>query len=204
MGLNAHEMSAVGKLAQLATHSHNTSREEIYLAVASLYRLQGDNLNTRERELVHDILHRLAKYVEPARRVAWTEGFAEDNAKNDESEQKLVDKLAASGLLKAGFLLRVLHQGQCGLFDLALAKLAKLPVAELRVKFYQGGAQAVALACRGAGIDRCVFVTVFTLTRQARNMRTGITEADLAEVERVFSTVPRSQALTELAKLTFN
>ncbi len=105
-----------------------------------------------------------------------------------ESAQKLIDKLAASGQLKAGFLLRVLHQGQSDLFDLALAKMVDLPLAELRAKFYGGGPRAVALTCRGVGIDRCVFNTVFNLSRQARNIRPALTPADLQEVERVFKT----------------
>jgi uncharacterized protein (DUF2336 family) len=118
--------------------------------------------------------------------------------------QKLIDKLAASGQLKAGFLLRVLNQGQTELFDLALAKLVDLPVIELRSRFYRGGPRAVALACRGVGIDRCVFPTVFNLSRQAHNMRTNLSHADLAEVDLVFATVPKTSALSELFSLTFN
>jgi len=44
-----------------------------------------------------------------------------------ESAHKLVEKLSAAGQLKAGFLLRVLHQGQIDLFDLAFAKLLACP-----------------------------------------------------------------------------
>ena len=40
-----------------------------------------------------------------------------------DSAQKLIEKLAASGQLKAGFLMRVLSQGQIDLFDLAFARL---------------------------------------------------------------------------------
>ncbi|HTP78715.1 MAG TPA: DUF2336 domain-containing protein [Rhizomicrobium sp.] len=364
VGLTAHDMSDMGRLAQLAVNPQGTSREEIYLAVASLYRIQGSGLNERERALMHEILRRLTKDVEMAIRIALAERLAEDTtAPHDlillladdnievarplllrspllsdedmlrliaecsvdhqetvatrphisetvtealvrceaesvlvalvrnatarisavayttlveksrsiatlqepltkrpdlppqlatrmcewvsdalksyirqnyaisatkldaafeqaqtavqseppapktppaESAQKLIDKLAASGQLKAGFLLRVLHQGQTDLFDLALAKLTNLPVAELRAKFYRGGPRAVALACRGVGIDRCVFTTVFNLSRQAHNMRTNLSYADLAEVDRVFATVPKSGALTELSSLTFN
>jgi uncharacterized protein (DUF2336 family) len=121
-----------------------------------------------------------------------------------ESAQKLIEKLAASGQLKAGFLLRVLHQGQLDLFDLALAKLVDLPITELRAKFYDGGPRAVALACRGVGIDRCVFNTVFNLSRQARNMRTTLAPTDMAEVDRVFSSVSKPGALGELASLRIN
>ncbi len=354
----------MGRLAQLAVNPQGTSREEIYLAVASLYRIQGSGLNERERALMHEILRRLAKDVEMAIRIALAERLADDstaphdlillladdkievarplllrsplltdedmlrliaecstahleavasrehinepvtdelaksvhesvlvalvrnatarisvvayktlveksrnltslhaplaqrpdlppqlatrmcewvsdalktyinqnyriateklNTAFDQAEtaikseppqpksppaqgaQKLIDKLAASGQLKAGFLLRVLHQGHTDLFDLGLAKLVNLPLTELRAKFYQGGPRAVALACRCVGIDRCVFTTVFNLSRQAHNMRTTLTFADMADVDRVFATFARPAALTELADLTFN
>ena len=364
VGLTAHDMSDMARLAQLAMNPQDTSREEIYLAVASLYRVQGSALNERERALMRDILCRLTKEVETAIRVALAERLADDvtaphdlihllvddvievarplllrspllNGKvmlrliagsglehqqtiaaranigeavtdalsrnDDESvlvallrnatarfsletydwlveksrdlpslrdplaqrtdlppqlaarmcdwvsdtlrshvkekyvdagekrnepfdqakteinceppppkipsgdgAQKLIDKLAASGQLKAGFLMRVLNQGQTELFDLALAKLVDLPVIELRSRFYRGGPRAVALACLGVGIDRCVFPTVFNLSRQAKNMRTNLSYADLAEVDRVFASVPKTSALSELSSLTFN
>ena len=50
MGLTAQDMSDMGRLAQLAMNPKDgASREEIYLAVASLYRVQGTGLNNRER-----------------------------------------------------------------------------------------------------------------------------------------------------------
>lgn len=357
-------MSDMGRLAQLAVNPQGTSREEIYLAVASLYRIQGTGLNDRERALMHEILRRLTRDVEMAIRIALAERLADDTtAPHDlillladdkievarplllrsplltdadflrllaeageahheavarrehigepvtellarseaetvlvalvrnatakisklafetlveksrriaslqeplthrpdlppvlatrmcdwvadalktyivanytiaperlstamrqaetivksepaaprmppaESAQKLIDKLASSGQLKAGFLLRVLHQGQTDLFDLALAKMVSLPLAELRKKFYDTGPRAVALTCRGVGIDRCVFSTVFNLSRQARNMRAALTAGDLAEVEKVFMTTTRPGALVELAGMGFN
>jgi len=357
-------MSDMGRLAQLAVNPQGTSREEIYLAVASLYRIQGTGLNERERSLMHEILRRLTSDVEMTIRIALAERLADDataplelifllcddaievarplllrspllsdedilklivstghahhevvagrphigepvtdhlaksekesvlvalvrnatakisaaayerlveksrlietlqeplthradlppalatrmcewvsdalksyigrnypvapnrlvNAlteassvlKNEpavpraapaESAQKLIEKLAVSGQLKAGFLLRVLHQGQLDLFDLGLAKLTNIPLPELRMKFYDGGPRAVALACRGVGIDRCVFNTVYNLSRQARDLRATLTVADQAEVERVFTTLSKPVALGELASLKFN
>ena len=41
VALTAQDMSDMGRLAQLATNPQGTTREEIYLAVASLYRVQG-------------------------------------------------------------------------------------------------------------------------------------------------------------------
>lgn len=349
----------MGRLAQLAVNPQGTSREEIYLAVASLYRVQGSGLNDRERSLMHEILRRLTRDVEMAIRIALAERLADDAmaphdlillladdrievarplllrspiltdtdflsllaestedhhetvasrpdigepvtdilVKSDaepvltalvrnatakisplafealveksrqieslqepltlradlppllaarmcqwvsealkayivrnfeiaperlstamtqaetavkdepsaprtppaESAQKLIEKLSASGQLKAGFLLRVLHQGQSDLFDLALAKLTDLPLPALRERFYDGGPRAVALACRGVGIDRCVFNTVYNLSRQARGLRTSLSSNDLAEVDWVFSNMTKPSALVELA-----
>jgi uncharacterized protein (DUF2336 family) len=294
-------MSDMGRLARLSLNPKETSRAEIYLAVASLYRLQENDLNERERALINDILRRLTNDVDITIRAALAERLADDakaphglvlilahdkidvarpllsrshslskadllhliaecgeehleaiasrpglgeevrdalarggnqtvhgalaqNAAaksltvqtadpsdmppakrpSGDSAQRLIDKLSASGQLKAGFLLRVLHQGQTDLFDLGLAKLANLPVSELRSRLYRGGPRAVALACRGVGIDRCVFNTVFNLSRQAHNLHTTLSFADLAEVDRVFATLPKTSALSELSGPTFN
>jgi uncharacterized protein (DUF2336 family) len=115
-----------------------------------------------------------------------------------DSAQKLVEKLAASGQLKAGFLMRVLSQGQLDLFDLAFAKLVNMQLPAFRTAFYERGAYAVALSCRAAGIDRSVFATVFNLSRQARNMAPVLTPADSIAVDKVFTTLSRQGALDEL------
>ncbi len=358
VGLTARDMSDMGRLAQLAANPQGTTREEIFLAVASLYRIQGHYLNERERALMRDILRLLARDVEMAIRIALAERLADDTtaphdlillladdrievarplilrsplltdadvlrmiaqsgiehqaavagrahigepvsdalvkidaepvltalvrnvtakissgafetlveksrriaslqeplakrgdlppalatrmcewvsdalktyiARNyeiapeklsdalsraeqvvhsepqppgplpTEGAQKLIEKLAVSGQLKAGFLLRVLHQGQIDLFDLAFARLLNLPLDEMRRKFYETGPKAVALACRAVGIDRCVFATVFNLSRQARNLRPTLSSADLAEVQTIFNGFTKAGALTEL------
>jgi uncharacterized protein (DUF2336 family) len=293
VALTARDMSDMTRLAQLAANPQGTTREEIFLAVASLYRLQGTYLNDRERSLMQDILRRLARDVEMAIRISLAERLADDTsaphdlillladdrievarplilrspllteddvlkmiaqcgedhhlaiagranigepvtealsqsqsvpvltalvlgraigqagdavkaepaapkAEPGEGAQKLIEKLAASGQLKAGFLLRVLHQGQIDLFDLAFARLLNIPLPEQRRKFYETGPKAVALACRAVGIDRCVFATVFNLSRQARNMRQTLSAGELAEVQAVFASFTKQAALAEL------
>jgi uncharacterized protein (DUF2336 family) len=361
LGLTARDMSDMGRLAQLAANPQGTTREEIYLAVASLYRIQGSYLNERERALMQDILRLLARDVEMAIRIALAERLADDTtaphdlilmladdrievarpvilrsplltdsdvlkmvAESGEGHQeavagrpnisepvtealvqceaasvlttlvrnvtarisaaafetlveksrhieslqdplahrqdlpqplasrmcewvsdalkthiaqnyriepgklaaaldqaqhavqseaqapkatptegagKLVDKLAASGQLKAGFLLRVLHQGQIDLFDLAFAKLLGLTLSESRRVFYEIGPRGVALACRAVGIDRCVFATVFNLSRQARGVRPVLTGPERLDVEAVFNGFTKQAALAKLQSL---
>ena len=48
------------------------------------------------------------------------------------SAPKLVEKLAASGQLNAGFLMRVLSQGQTDLFDLAFARVLGIELEKFR------------------------------------------------------------------------
>lgn len=347
-------MNDMGRLAQLAANPQGTTREEIYLAVASLYRVQAPHLNQRERGLMQEILRHLTRNVEMAIRIALAERLADDStaphelillladdsievarpiilrsplltdadvlgmiaeanvpvqeavaerpnitetvtealSKSDietvlvalvrnttakfssatfetlidksqrfagmqdplvrrpdlppqlaikmcewvsdvlkqyivqnyeiapqkvekalkqankamhaevaihsdppaESAQKLVDKLAASGQLKPGFLLRVLHQGQIDLFDLGFSRLLDLPLEVSRKGFYDGGARAVALACRSVGIDRAVFATVYNLSRQARGMHAVVSKTDLTDVEAVFNGFSKAEA----------
>lgn len=365
VGLTAHDMSDMGRLAQLAMNPQSgTSREEIYLAVASLYRIQGSGLNERERELMREILRRLTRDVEMAIRIALAQRLCEDTtAPHDlilllvddsievarplihksplltesdvlrliaeagighqeavagrphitvpvtdalaacehesvlmalvrnatarissatyetlveksralatlqeplvhrpdlppqlansmcewvsealktyiktnyslapktvdaalseailvlqrepagpkdlpaDSAQKLIEKLAVSGQLKAGFLMRVLSQGQVDLFDLAFSRLLNVELVPFRTGFYDGGARLVALACRAAGIDRSVFITVFNLSRQARDLSVVLTGPDHGAVDAVFSGFTRQAAMDELQRtLTF-
>src|SRR3569833_83562 len=92
VGLTAHDMSDMGRLAQRAINPlSGASREEIYLAVASLYRIQGAGLNQRERELMRDILRRLTRDVEMAIRVALAQRLSEDTTAPHDLILLLVD-----------------------------------------------------------------------------------------------------------------
>jgi uncharacterized protein (DUF2336 family) len=115
-----------------------------------------------------------------------------------DSAQKLIEKLAASGQLKAGFLMRVLSQGQTDLFDLAFARLLDTDLQRFRKTFYESGARLVALSCRAAGIDRSVFATVYNLSRQARSLPVALTGADTAAVDTIFTGFTRQSALAEM------
>jgi len=115
-----------------------------------------------------------------------------------DSAQKLIEKLAASGQLKAGFLMRVLSQGQIDLFDLAFARLLQIDLSRFRRLFYDDGVRQMALACRAAGIDKSVFATVFNLSRQARQETPVLGHCEIEEVETVFATITRITALESL------
>jgi uncharacterized protein (DUF2336 family) len=122
-------------------------------------------------------------------------------AKSPEGARKLVDKLATAGQLKAGFLLRVLHQGQMDLFELAFASMLGVTPEDMKRMLYDSGARPVALACRAVGIDRCVFSTVFNLSRGGRRISAKLTPAERTEVERVFETFSKAEAMERIKSI---
>ena len=88
----------------------------------------------------------------------------------DASQIKLVDKLAAAGQLKAGYLLRVLKERQLGLFEAALAKLGGFRVEEIhRAVMSPDRPELIALALAAVGIDRSVFPTILEMVRQCND-----------------------------------
>lgn len=353
LGLTAHDLGNMTRLMQLAANPQNTSRNDVYLAVASLYRTQGPTLSMRERTLMREILQRLALDVEMAIRIQLAEKLADDEdapldlilllvddkievarpiimrsrrlteenllalleradtelktacaerpnisepvtgilAQSDaqpvlmalvrnltahiapdtfhklaeksrsfeslqepltsrsdlpsaiaeqmcewvsdalkhhlirthniapasvdnaaqairtpapqtanagESARKLVDKLAAANQLRAGFLLRTLHQGQIDLFETAFAKMLGVEIPAVRDILYNSGPRSVALACRAVGIDKCVFATVFNLSRQARGDKPAMSASDKGDVEAVFTGFSKTEALQRL------
>src|ERR1700759_3804354 len=126
VGLTAHDMSDMSRLAQLAINPQSgASREEIYLAVASLYRIQGSGLNARERELMREILRRLTRDVEMAIRIARAQRLAEDVTAPHDLIMLLVDDSAEvarpliinSPLLTEADVLKLIAQAGIGHHD---------------------------------------------------------------------------------------
>lgn len=114
---------------------------------------------------------------------------------------KLINKLAAASQLKPAFLLRVLHQGQFDLFDLGFATLLGLELGQLRRIVYDEGIRQAALACRAVGIDRCVFPTVFALSRQSRGYDPMLSLHDKRDAEAIFEAFTKAEALLRVKKL---
>jgi uncharacterized protein (DUF2336 family) len=88
----------------------------------------------------------------------------------DASQIKLVDKLAAAGQLKPGYLVRVLKEHQLGLFEAALAKLGNFRIEEIhRAVTHPDRPELMALALAAIGIDRSVFPTILEMVRQCND-----------------------------------
>jgi uncharacterized protein (DUF2336 family) len=89
----------------------------------------------------------------------------------DEMDRRLVDKLAGSGQLRPGFLIRALREKQLGLFEHALSVLSGHPLTQIRQSVRRNSADALYLACAGIGIDRAVFPTLLI---ELRRLNSGL------------------------------
>ena len=145
-----------------------------------------------------------ARYPEAARALASAIDETGPAAQNGEAPvtgvnaKKLVEKLYASGQLRASFLIRVLNQGQMELFDYAFAALLHMDIETMRAALYGSNPMTVALACRAAGIDRSVFQTVFNLSRHHRRVTAKISDTDQVQIGMIFSQVQKTEALDRL------
>ncbi len=111
-----------------------------------------------------------------------------------EGARRLIDKLHTAGQLKAGFLLRVLHQGQIDVFELAFAKLLHVDHPRMRAVLYESGPRPVALACRAVGIDRCVSPPSTISRARAAACMPRSPAKSAKDVEAVFDSYSRAEA----------
>jgi len=166
----------------------------------------------QRRDLPSTLAHRMCEWVSDALKTHIVRNYdvapaaVDDAAKKIQEPQdenlsaaaKLVDKLAAAGQLRAGFLLRVLTQGQLDLFETAFAKLLNLDMTNLRRVLYDQGPRSVALACRAVGIDRAVFSTVFDLSRKGRGLYPTLTIDERQDVDSVFNVFSKPEAMARI------
>jgi len=87
---------------------------------------------------------------------------------SEDLDARLIEKLAAAGQLRPGYLLRALERGRLGLFVEGLARLGDYdPRALLGALGSPDRPELLALACAGVGIDRGAFPTILARVRAA-------------------------------------
>lgn len=116
------------------------------------------------------------------------------------SEQRLVDKLHDSKLLKSSFLMKSLNQGKGSLFEIAFAKMVNIPRDFMCGVLYDKGPDALAVACCAVNIDQSVFLTIYRLTRKARDMETEISDEETQHAFNYFQKMDSRRAQITLHK----
>ncbi len=89
------------------------------------------------------------------------------------TEKRMVQKLQSAGQLRAGLLVRALHEGKLTLFKTGLAALAGLPFSDISLALDADRPDQLGAICTAVGIDRSVFPTVLRLIRRLNGDRPG-------------------------------
>ena len=123
-----------------------------------------------------------------------------DKITRERSEVILVNKLHKADKLSPAFLMKCLNQGQSSLFEIAFSKIINVPRKIMRSFLYDRGAEALAVSCCAAGIDQSVFLTIYQLTRTARNLDTRISDDETARAFEFFKKLDKKRAHMTIQK----
>jgi len=124
----------------------------------------------------------------------------ENQSSKEKSEERLVEKLQAAGRLKASFLMKSLHQGQSSLFEISFAKMLNIPRNIMCSVLYDRGPDSLAIACRAVNIDQSIFLTIFRLTRKARDMDAEISKEETSRAFEFFKDMDQRRAQLTIHK----
>jgi uncharacterized protein (DUF2336 family) len=106
------------------------------------------------------------------------------NGEPPESVADLARRLANENGISPALLIQTLRQGEVSLFEDLFAELTKLRTTLVRRFIFEPGGEGLAIACRGAGIEKQDFASIFLLSRAARP---GDQQVDPDEVSRVMN-----------------
>lgn len=126
----------------------------------------------------------------------------EDEYRNtqDQSEERLVEKLDAAGRLRPSFLMKSLNQGQSSLFEISFARLLNIPRDIMCSVLYDRGPDSLAIACRAVNIDQSIFLTIYRLTREARDMDSDISKEETSRAFEFFKDMDQRRAQITIHK----
>ena len=113
---------------------------------------------------------------------------------HDAEETDLARRLAETERITSELMIKVLSQGEVPLFEALFAEETGLRRALLRRILFEPGGEALAVACKGIGMPKDDFVTLFTLTRKARPGRPAIRKAELTRVLELYDRIERQSA----------
>ncbi|MDJ0948139.1 MAG: DUF2336 domain-containing protein [Alphaproteobacteria bacterium] len=108
---------------------------------------------------------------------------------------ELAELLAHANALSPRFLIDLLREGEVALFEGLLAEMAGLPLKQIRRFIYEPGGQALAIACKSAGVAKADFASILLLSRQARPGDKSVDPQELPRALALFDRVKEKVAL---------
>ena len=81
---------------------------------------------------------------------------------------ELADRLSEHSQITPALILRTLRDGEVALFAALFARFTGIRLQLVHRMLFEPGGEGLCIACRGAGIDKSTFASIYVLTRKAR------------------------------------
>ncbi len=117
-----------------------------------------------------------------------------------ERRRTLVEQLHEAGALGPKLMIQVLREGEVRLFEAMFARLAQLDETLIKRILYEPGGKGLAVTCKGIGIEKPDFASLFLLSRQGRPGDKLVDPSELSGALSVYDFVDRETSARVLAR----
>jgi uncharacterized protein (DUF2336 family) len=121
---------------------------------------------------------------------ALTEGDGEFKPKAVE----LADELADRKEITPALIVKTLREGEVALFAALFGKYTGIRLQLVQRMLFEPGGEGLAIACKGSGIDKSTFASIYVLTRKARGRDSVNHLADMAGILGLFDRIKEDAA----------
>lgn len=121
---------------------------------------------------------------------ALTEGDGEARPKAVE----LADELADRQEITPALIVKTLREGEVALFAALFGKYTGIRLQLVQRMLFEPGGEGLAIACKGSGIDKSTFASIYVLTRKARGRDSVNHLADMAGILGLYDRIKEDAA----------
>jgi uncharacterized protein (DUF2336 family) len=172
----------------------------------------------RRPELDAQLAKRMYWWVSAALRAHILEHFEIDPNQLDETMERAVQALAATPAapppkavelaaklaeqkqISPSLMLQTLRDGEVALFAALFQRFTGIRLPLVHRMLFEPGGEGLCIACRGAGIDKSTFASIYVLTRKARGQEQSAALGEMAGILGLFDRIGPEAAGTLLKK----
>ena len=113
---------------------------------------------------------------------------------------ELAARLSEQNQISPALMLQTLRDGEVALFAAMFARFTGIRLQLVHRMLFEAGGEGLCIACRGAGIDKSTFASVFVLTRKARGRDQPSQLGEMAGILALYERIKPDAAGTLLKK----
>jgi uncharacterized protein (DUF2336 family) len=107
---------------------------------------------------------------------------------------ELADELADRNEITPALIVKTLREGEVALFAALFGKYTGIRLQLVQRMLFEPGGEGLAIACKGSGIDKSTFASIYVLTRKARGRDTVNHLADMAGILGLYDRIKEDAA----------